>query len=741
MGRRLVSFLRNRHLFVAFLTLVLLVGAREVRLYDPVFVASLRALTFDVYQRLKPRVPLGQPIRIIDIDEESIAQYGQWPWPRTQLARLVDRIAALGAACIAFDMVFSEPDRTGPAGFLRELEERGWPGQAEIGPLLSGIPDNDLVFAQSIARVPTVLGFFNEARSQMGLPEPKAGFVVLGDDPAPLLNQIRGSVMSLPPYRQASTGSGTISLGQGDADGVVRRVPMFIADENGQKFPAMALETLRVVQGEGTYILKTSQASGEVSAGNEAMTEFKVGQFQVPVTANGELMLYYSKNDPSLYLSAKDILSLSDEELAPLIEGHIILFGASAAGLRDIRLTALGESVPGVFMHEQIIDQILSGAFLSRPDWATGAELAALFVVTLALAVILPHSGAYVSAGIGAVLTATVSAGSWFAFARYGLLLDPVFPMLVSGLIFLMTTIFIFAIAERERRFVRNAFQRYLAPDLLKKLEEHPQSLRLGGEIRHMTFMFMDVRGFTPISEKLTPEELVTFLNRLLSPLSEAIQEREGAIDKYIGDSIMAFWNAPLDVTDHPLKAARAALAMVGIVNELNERDAFGFKAGSSGIGDVGIGIGLNSGPGCVGNMGSTSRFNYSVVGDAVNIAARIESSCKEIGWPVLLSETTAEACREFAILEAGSIALKGKSEPVTLYALVGDETLAGSPAWQDLAARHAELMASRTRGAGPAEIDRLTNACLATAPPGLAPFYSKLISRRAAAIVVEEHQ
>lgn len=727
-GKKLFNLLRNKRVFVLGLTLILLFGARELRLIDPPFIASLRWITFDTFQRLKPREPLGQPIRIVDIDEASIAQLGQWPWPRTQIAKLLERIQSLGAVCVAFDMVFSEPDRTGPAGFLRELEERGWPGRAEIEPLLSEIPDNDDVLVQTMAGLPTILGFFNEPRSAMGLPDAKAAYVVLGEDPTPLLNPIRGSVMSLPPYQAVAEGSGTISLGQADSDGVVRQVPMFIAGPNGEKYPALALEALRVALGEGTFVLKTSEASGEFSAGTLAMTEFKVGEFQVPVTANGHLLIYYSRNDPSLYLSARDLLNLPDEELAPLIEGHIVLFGTSAAGLRDIRITALGESVPGVFVHQQILDQILSDTYLSRPDWATGAEIAALFIVTLIIAAILPSAGAIPSALVGAVLSAAVSGGSWFGFARFGLLLDPVFPMLVSGLIFLLTTILMFAFTEREKRFIRGAFQRYLAPDLLRKLEEQPQSLRLGGEIRYMTMMFMDVRGFTPISEKLRPEEVVAFLNRLLSPLSETIQKREGAIDKYIGDSIMAFWNAPLDVTDHPVKAARAALDMIDIVKELNVRDAFGFKSGAARLGEVGIGIGLNSGPGCVGNMGSNSRFNYSVIGDAVNIASRIESSCKQVGWPILLSESTAAACEGMALLEAGSIALKGKSQPITLFALVGDETLARTPEWQTLESLHRELIEKRTQVSSRAEIERLANACLAVAPVDLSAFYDRFM-------------
>jgi adenylate cyclase len=727
-GKKLFNLLRNRHVFVLGLTLILLLGAYELRLVDPPFIASLRWITFDAYQRLKPREPLGQPIRIIDVDEESIAQLGQWPWPRTRIAELLERVQTLGAACVAFDMVFSEPDRTGPAGFMRELEERDWPGRSDIEPLLAEIPDNDAVLVQTMAGLPTILGFFNEPRSVMGLPEAKAGFVVLGEDPTPLLNPISGSVMSLLPFQTVAAGSGTISLGQADSDGVVRQVPMFIAGPNGEKYPAMALEALRVALGAGTFVLKTSEASGEFSAGTLAMTEFKVGQFQVPVTANGHLLIYYSHNDPSLYLSAKDLLNLSDEELAPLIEGHIILFGTSAAGLRDIRITALGESVPGVFMHQQIIDQILSDAYLNRPDWATGAEIAALLIVTLIIAAILPSTGAVPSAIVGAILSVAVGGGSWIAFDRYALLIDPVFPMLVSGLIFLLTTILMFAFAEREKRFIRGAFQRYLAPDLLRKLEEQPQSLRLGGEIRNMTMMFMDVRGFTPISEKLPPEEVVTFLNRLLSPLSEIIQKREGAIDKYIGDSIMAFWNAPLDVADHPVKAARAALDMIEIVKGLNERDAFGFKAGMVELGEVGIGIGLNSGPGCVGNMGSTSRFNYSVIGDAVNVASRIESSCKQVGWPILLSETTAKACHGMAILEAGSIALKGKAQPAALFALVGDEKLAQTSAWQELEALHTELAVKRTRGCENEEIKHLVKACLAATPVDLTAFYDSFM-------------
>ena len=722
-----MKFLKDKRVIVFLAAAIALWVAYEMRLADPPFIQALRNLTFDSYQRIKPRQPLGQPIRIVEIDEASIAEFGQWPWPRTRIAAIVDRLAQLGVACVAFDMAFSEPDRTGVTGFEQMLDEQNIPGRDVIKQQLSGIPDNDAVLAQSIGKVPTVLGFFNDSLSRQGLPEPKAGFVLLGTDPSPVLQQIEGAVMSLPQLREAAAGLGSISISRSNDD-VVRRVPMFLASKT-DKYPAFALEALRLVQGATTYVLRTSSASGEIAAGVDAMTAFKVGQFEVPVTKTGDLLLYFARNNPSLYLSAANLFRKPDAELAPLLEGHIVLVGASASGLRDIRVTALGESVPGVFMHAQIIDQILSESYLTRPDWAKGAEIALMILITTLIVAILPFTGAGLSAAFGAVGTAAMLVGSWIAFSRYGLLLDPVFPMVTGAAIFLLTTLLLYAVTEREKRFVRGAFQRYLAPDLLKKLEEHPEMLQLGGEIREMTLMFMDVRGFTPISERLKPEELVKFLNKLLSPLSEAILRKEGAIDKYIGDSIMAFWNAPLDVEDHPIKAARAALEMIEIVGTLNKADHFGFQKPEIGLGDVQIGIGLNTGLGCVGNMGSASRFDYSVVGDTVNVAARIESSCKAIGWPILLSETTATHCAGLAYLEAGEIGLKGKSRPAKLFALVGDEKLAETADWKTLLVRHAQLMKAIRTGRR-ANFAGLKRDCLAIAPPGLQVFYDQLTDR-----------
>lgn len=724
----------RKTLYVLLVAAATMAGAWTWRYGDPPLLTGLGDLTFDAYQRLKPRQPLGQPIRIVDIDESSIAEFGQWPWPRTRIAAMVDRLAELGAATIAFDIAFSEPDRTGPAAFLEILKESDKSGidpeqEKLLEDAISALPDNDAVLAASIARAPAVIGFFSEPRTDAVLPRIKAGYAFLGEDPKPVLQPFTGSIMSLPVFQEAASGNGLMSLSE-QRDDLVREAPMFVTD-GANIYPALSIEALRVAQGAKSYVLKTTSASGEISAGRTGMTSFKVGQLTAPVDRSGRFRIYFATNDDrALYLSARDLLQRPIGETRALVEGHIVFVGSSATGLRDLRITPLGESVPGVYMHAQIADQILSGDFLQRPDWAKGAEMAAMFVIGAMILLVLPFLGAVASAAFGLAMMAAVAAGSWFAFSRWGLLIDPLFPAVSGAIIYLMTTILLFAFTEREKRFVRGAFQRYLAPDLLGKLERNPESLKLGGEIRDMTLMFMDIRGFTSISEGLDPQTLVTFLNKLLSPLTDAIQAHEGAIDKYIGDSIMAFWNAPLDVADHPRKAARAALDMMRALRELNARDEFGFHKPEIGLGDVQIGIGLNSGPGCVGNMGSSTRFDYSVIGDTVNVAARIESTTKPAGWPILLSETTAAACPDFAILRGGAMPLKGKSKPATLYALIGNETVAATPQWRELARLHQEFLEALDAGQDH-RIEPAMRACLQASDLDLAAFYAALAASK----------
>jgi len=715
-GKTLLAFIVPGFLSM----LVILLAASNPNLFAP-----LRNSIFDTYQNIKPRENSDSAVVIIDVDEASISQLGQWPWPRTQLAAMLERINRANAASIGFDMVFSEPDRTSPKEVMKNIPA----GEAErkiMVEMLAKLPDNDQVFGEAIGKAPAVLGFFNAEGVNTKSLKSIAGITWLGDDLSRLLHPVGGTTASLDVISNNASGLGTISLAPGQIDDVVRRVPLFVSN-NESVYPAFAIEALRVAiqnaTGELTsFIIKTTLSGTEASGGQEAITEAKVDSFTFPLTREGEFQLYYSPFQQSSLLSAADVLTLSDQELAERVEGRIALFGSSAPGLRDIRTTILREPVPGVAVHAQIIDQIMQGTFLNRPDWAPGLEnfmagLVALLVLTVSV-----FAGAYVSALFGAVCTGLIMATGWVAFDRYGILIDPTLPMLVGLLAFLTSTILIYAFTEREKRFIRSAFQQYLSPDLVSRLEASPDSLKLGGEIRQLSLMFLDVRGFTGISEKLDPQELVAFLNDLLSPLSDIIQAREGAIDKYIGDSIMAFWNAPLDVDNHPKKACLAALAIVKKVEEMNAADAFSFK--SRGMGEVRIGIGINTGEGCVGNLGSTSRFDYSVVGDAVNIAARLESESKASKWPILVSEATAKASADLALLPAGKLSLKGKSSAVPVFALVGDAEMAASGSFGGL---HRSVEALVKAKPGSAAGKKLLKDCIRQAPPHLHDFISTI--------------
>ncbi|MEP3049168.1 MAG: adenylate/guanylate cyclase domain-containing protein [Roseibium sp.] len=672
---------------VACLVLGLMTGLRTV---NPDFLTSIRELTLDNYQRLKPRDYEAAPVRIVDIDEASIAEIGQWPWPRTKLAEMVNTLTRMGAAAIVFDVVFAEPDRTSPEQIRSSLPATTDPAVLNT---LRTLPDHDKSFAASMKEAPVVLGFAITTTTNGATPIKKAGIAFAGDNPADFLLPYPAALPSLNVLQNNATGIGSISISQDDREGIVRRVPMIVSDGT-DIFPGLATEALRVAQGASGLIIRSTGSSNETATGEPAVTDVKIGAFTVPTTKSGELWIYYTLDYPDRYLSARDLLDPAKSNIAlPLVEGQIVLVGTSAAGLRDIRATSLGELVPGVSIHAQALEQIINQDFLSRPDWADGLEVLITFTVGAIVILALPAIGSIGTALLGAIIAMCLVGGSLYLFWEKGLLIDPIYPSISSFFVFTAATALLYFLTEREKRFVRQAFGQYLSPDLVTQLENAPEQLALGGEIRPMTILFMDIRGFTPISEQLTPTELVSFLNTLLSPLSDAIQVEGGTIDKYIGDSIMAFWNAPLSVPDHAEKACRASLAMLNVVDELNAADAFGFKARNLKTQNVKIGIGLNSGDACVGNMGSARRFNYSVIGDAVNIASRIESSCKAVGAELLVSNETRHQNPDFAYLEAGEILLKGKTEPVKLFALLGDNELRESENFQKLVNVHQSLV------------------------------------------------
>jgi adenylate cyclase len=439
-----------------------------------------------------------------------------------------------------------------------------------------------------------------------------------------------------------------------------------------------------------------------------AMAAAKVGDYEVPTTKSGGLWLYLTPERPERYVSASAVLNGPPDEVKPLIEGNIVFIGTSAAGLLDIRATPLGENVPGVSLHAQALEQILTSTFLERPDWADGLEVTMVAAVSILVAAVVALFSPSIAITAGLVVSAAFLALSWHAFRAWGFLIDPVAPILASIVAQLAMIGFRLLITDRERRHIRRAFGNYVSPAVLARAENQPGALRLGGDDREITMMFMDVREFTTISEGLSSTALVAFLNKLLTGLSRHVIESDGTLDKFIGDSIMAFWNAPVDVDGHPTRAARCALKMRGSLREMNETGVLGLDR------KVAIGIGINTGIACVGEIGAENRFNYSAIGDSVNTTARIESMCKEVGFDILVSGATADRLQGFALLEAGARSLKGKSTKIGLYLLVGDEEVANSQAFGALSAAHMEFVAALTQGSPDKIAEAATSAIFA---------------------------
>jgi adenylate cyclase len=654
------------------LVLVLAVGAILSR---PSVFAHLSNLVFDSYQRLKPREEAGAPVAVVDIDEASLGRIGQWPWPRTTLGALVDSLGQMGAGAIAFDMVFPEPDRTSPSRAIAALREEG--ARVEL-PAGAARLDNDAVLAEAFSRNRVVAGIAISNENNNALPPPKAGFAFGGESPKDYLPAFSGGVANLPELNKAATGIGFFSFPL-SGDGVVRSLPL-LARAGDSIYPALAIEALRVAQDAGSFIIRSTGASGEANTGRPAMTALKDGDFAMPTGPDGTFRIYYSGMPGMRTISAADILDPGKAAaLAQEISGHIVLVGTSAVGLRDLVATPFREAMPGVRVHAEIIDQILGQSFLTRPDWARGAEISLAVGLGLLLLFLEWRFGAVVNSVAALCFIALVVGLSWVAFSRWHLLIDPILPASAVALVFAATTPALLLLANRERRFIHSAFGRYLSPTLVGRLAENPDELKLGGEIRDLTILFSDIRGFTTLSENLDPAALTTLLNDFLTPATDVLLKAEATIDKYIGDAIMAFWNAPLDIPDHRRKACLAALAMRRALEELNRQRGMALK----------IGIGLNSGACCVGNLGSAQRFSYSAIGDSVNLASRIEGLTKQYGVDILVTEETRDGAPDLAFLEADRVKVVGREHPITVFALLGDAGFAGSGPFRDLRQAH----------------------------------------------------
>lgn len=675
---------------VEFLAVALVAGLLALRSLDPTPLVVLRQQVLDGFQRLSPRREQAFPAIVVDIDDHALQVHGQWPWPRDLVARLLERILAGAPRVVAFDMLFAEPDRLSWAAIADRLA-----GHApEVGAQLRRLPETDLTLAEAMRGRPVVLAQVPllEALPRAAGPAP-AGVALaeLGGSARPYLPAFPGALVNLPELEAAAAGRGSIGL-PAELDNVVRRVPLLVR-VGARVVPALAVEMLRVAAGESTILVQVD------AAGIAAVT---VGRRRIATDRNGIKAVHFAPSDPRRRIAAAELLE--DPASAARLHDRFVIVGSSAAGLLDIKATPTAAAMPGSEVHAQLLEAILAGADVTRPAAALGLELALALATCLLVLVLVPRLGAVATMAFGGLVATLLVGAALYLFVERRLLIDTSFPALAGLVVYGFLVFANYAREEAGRKAVRDAFGRYLSSAMVDRLVADPSALRLGGELREATVMFVDVRDFTAITERLSPERLTELVNRVLTAIGDAIQARGGTIDKFIGDAVMAFWNAPLQDPDHRRSACAAALDILAAVARLDAELQAEGADGREPWPRVRVGVGLNTGRCHIGNMGSQQRFSYSALGRPVNVAARLEALTKEAGFPILAGRETAEGAPELAWLELDPVVTRGSREATGLRALLGDAALAASPGFARLVEAQAALRADRGSTDGLAE-------------------------------------
>ncbi len=616
--------------------------------WDPPPMQVFRMRQLDVFQQIKPREKKKYPVIIVDIDDDSLKKYGQWPWPRTLIARLLKTLMAGGAASVGFDIIFAEPDRLSPGIFADNL--RGI--DANTKAVLKRLPSNDAILARAFKRSRVVLGMGaipEERPETVSKDARKTALGSRGGDPKPFLWRLGGLVRNVPILEKNAQGIGTTTIIP-EFDKVVRRIPVLwrVGD---QIFPSLGIEMLRVATGQRVVITKVDKFG---------LQSVVVAGVEIPTDEHGMSWIRYNDHDPARFVSAGDVLSGKIPKQR--FRGQLVLVGASASGLNDVEITPVHDAMPGVEIHAQWLETVLSKSFLKRPNYILGAEYLLTGAFCLILLVVVPLAGALVGfiTGIGGV--GGVIYLAWYFFDSQGVLLGVTYPAIAGFLLFTVLAFLNYLREETQRREIRDAFSSYVSPNLVQQLIDHPEQLRLGGERRELSFIFTDLAGFTSMVEKSEPSVVVSLLNEYLDKMIRIVFKHDGTIDKVVGDAINVIFSAPVVQEDHAQRAVTCALEMA----EFSLRFAENKRAEGIPLGNTRIGV--NTGVCMIGNFGGEAMFDYTAHGDAINTAARLESVNKHLGTLTCISANTASQCNDFIGRPVGELVLKGKTEGLEVF-------------------------------------------------------------------------
>jgi adenylate cyclase len=651
------------------LMVVLAFAGHAGRYYRIPFVDRFENIIYDARLRLTMANNVDPRIVIIDIDEKSLAVEGRWPWRRDKLGTMLDQLFDhYKVGIVGFDVVFAERDESSGLGILRELGQRELKGNAQYQDVLKDVApqlEYDRIFAEKLSNRAVVLGYYfsdvrsadGKGRSSGALPKPVLPAGTFKGKNVVFTNWL-GYGGNLEEFQEAAASGGHFNPWPDD-DGVTRRVPM-LAEHNGAYYEALPMAVVRLGLGLPP-VVPGFPAVRSWSRDYPGLEWVDIGPVRIPVdnfvTA---LVPYRGKQGSFKYISATDVL----HGITPPddLKSKIVLVGTTAPGLNDLRAAPVASVYPGVEMHANLIAGMLDGSIKQRPPYVLGAEVVLLLVSGIGMALLLPMVNPLRATLLTAVVIVAVLAINVLVWAEGNLVLPVASGLLMIAILFALNMSYGFFVESRAKRQITGLFGQYVPPELVDEMSKDPEAFSMEGESRELSVLFTDVRGFTTISEGLDPKELSRLMNEFLTPLTRIIHKHRGTIDKYMGDCIMAFWGAPLNDPQHARNAVMAGLEMQRVLEQLQPQ----FK--DKGWPPIHIGVGVNSGRMSVGNMGSEIRLAYTVMGDAVNLASRLEGITKQYGVKMIVGEATRAEVPEVAFRELDRVKVKGKEAPVVIY-------------------------------------------------------------------------
>ena len=628
------SFLISSFLIVLYIFFPSLLDSFDNRIRDSYFI-------------FKGETKTSNNVVIIDIDDSSIKEFGQWPWSRNILSKIIENLTNSNISVVGMDIVFAEEDRTSPSLIAKKLG------------INKELENYDFDFAKVISTSPVILGYsfeIEDNNSSKNSPQIPAIFIEKNkNSDTNYLIQAFGTTLNLPILQENSYSSGFFNIIP-DESGVIRSVPLLIS-YNDTLYPSLALEIIRALNDTQKVFVNYDE---------NGVSNIQLGDFYIPTDKFGRIFINYRGASKSFkYISAKDIYNNNFK--AEDIEGKIALLGTSATGLYDLRATPYENVFPGVEVHANVIDNILQGDFIQKASYLDGVNIVSIFVLAFFVFFLVSVTPFILKPFVFLLFFSAYLIFSYQLLFSYGLVLNIIFPLSSIILAFVFSIIIDFFYNIKQEKAIKNKFASKVSKSVMDDILKNIDNNEFSAKNKEITIFFSDIRGFTQVSEQLKAKELIEYLNAYMEPMSSIIIKNQGTIDKFIGDAIMAYWNAPLDVENHADIAVKASLEQLEALNELNR------KFEKDKLPTIDIGIGLNSGEVIVGEMGSSLRSDYTVIGDAINLGSRVESLCKYYGSKLNITNFTKDKLKEKYIFRfLDFVRVKGKNQPVEIWQVIG---------------------------------------------------------------------